>query len=304
VSVQADTAAGGAEAEPRPRARAIRPALRDVAGIVGVVLVAALVATAILAPQLAPHDPLRQDLRAAKLPPAWVQGGTWTHPLGTDRLGRDLLSRIVYGARVSVTVGFVGATIAATLGLLAGLVAGYVGGRVDRLITGLVDLVLSVPYLVLVIVVAAVLGRSLFNVVLLFGVTASPVFARTTRAETLRIRGSGYVTAARAAGAGTVRILARHVLPNLIGPLLTLATFEISAMIFYEAGLSFLGLSVPPNVPTWGNMLQAGRKSLFTGMPWLSVFPGLAIALSGLAMNLTGDFLRDVLDPRIRRRAR
>jgi ABC-type dipeptide/oligopeptide/nickel transport system permease subunit len=135
-------------------------------------------------------------------------------------------------------------------------------------------------------------------------VTASPVFARTTRAETLRIRGSGHVTAARAAGAGTVRILARHVLPNLIGPLLTLATFEISAMIFYEAGLSFLGLSVPPNVPTWGNMLQAGRKSLFTGMPWLSIFPGLAIALSGLAMNLTGDFLRDVLDPRIRRRAR
>lgn len=302
--MQADATVGGAEAEPRVARRPLRPALRDIAGVAGLVLVLVLVMTAVFASQLAPHDPLRQDLRAAKLPPAWVDGGTWDHPLGTDRLGRDLLSRIIYGARVSVTVGFVGAAIAATLGLAAGLVAGYVGGRLDRLITGVIDLVLSVPYLVLVIVVAAVLGRSLLNVVLLFGVTASPVFARTARAETLRIRESGYVLAARAAGAGTPRILARHVMPNLIGPLLTLATFEISAMIFYEAGLSFLGLSVPPNVPTWGNMLQAGRKSLFTGMPWLSVFPGLAIALSGLAMNLTGDFLRDVLDPKVRRRAR
>lgn len=298
------TEAAVAEAGEGRRATASRPAVRDAPGLVGVVLVAVLLASALLAPRLAPHDPLEQDLANAKLPPAWVAGGDWNHPLGTDRLGRDLLSRIIYGARVSVTVGFVGAAIAATLGLVAGLVAGYVGGRLDRTITALVDLVLSVPYLVLVIVVAAVLGRSLLNVVLLFGVTASPVFARTARAETLRIRGSGYVMAAKAAGAPTSRILVRHVLPNLVGPLLTLATFEVSAMIFYEAGLSFLGLSVPPNVPTWGNMLAAGRKSLFTGLPWLSVFPGLAIAVSGLAMNLTGDFVRDLLDPKVRRRAR
>lgn len=298
------TEAAVAETEGRRAAKATRLWIRDAAGVAGLALVALLVLTALLAPRLAPHDPLEQDLASAKLPPAWAAGGDWDHPLGTDRLGRDLLSRIIYGARVSVTVGFVGAAIAATLGLMAGLVAGYAGGRLDRVITALVDLVLSVPYLVLVIVVAAVLGRSLLNVVLLFGVTASPVFARTARAETLRIKGSGYVTAARAAGARPSRILIRHVVPNLLGPMLTLATFEISAMIFYEAGLSFLGLSVPPSVPTWGNMLAAGRKSLFTGLPWLSVFPGMAIALSGLAMNLTGDFLRDLLDPKIRRRAR
>ena len=281
--------------------RFLKLILRDPAGLVGLVLVLGLVIVAVFAPQLAPHDPLSQSLSDSKLPPVFSEGGTWDYPLGTDRLGRDVLSRIIFGARVSVTVGFFGAAIAVVLGMLIGLVAGFIGGKLDKALMSIVDLVLSVPYLIVVIVVAAVLGRSLFNVVMLFGVTASPLFARTTRGEVLRLREAGFVAAARATGARTPRILARHVLPNLVGPLLTLATFEMSAMIFYEAGLSFLGLSVPPNIPSWGNMLDAGRRSLFTGLPWLSIFPGLAIAITGLSMNLLGDWMRDVLDPRIRR---
>jgi ABC-type dipeptide/oligopeptide/nickel transport system permease subunit len=263
--------------------------------------VLALLIVAVFAPQLAPHDPLAQDLTNAKSPPAFSDGGSWEYPLGTDRLGRDVLSRIILGARVSVTVGFFGAAIAVALGMVMGLIAGFVGGRLDKALMSLVDLVLSIPYLIVVIVVAAVLGRSLFNVVMLFGVTASPLFARTTRGEVLRLREAGFVAAARSTGAKLPRILVRHIFPNLVGPLLTLATFEMSAMIFYEAGLSFLGLSVPPNIPSWGNMLDSGRRSLFTGLPWLSIFPGMAIALTGLSMNLLGDWLRDILDPRIRR---
>jgi peptide/nickel transport system permease protein len=260
-----------------------------------------LVIAAIFAPQLAPHDPLAQDLRNTKQPPAWHEGGEWSHVLGTDRLGRDSLSRIIYGSRVSITVGFFGAALAATIGMIAGLTSGYLGGWVDSVVMGLVNLLLSIPYLVLVIVVAAILGRSLLNVILLFGITASPLFARVTRGEVLRIRNSGYVESARAVGATSGRIIFDHVMPNLIGPLVTLATFEMSAMIFYEAGLGFLGLSVPPHVPSWGNLLAIGRESLLAGMPWLSVYPGLAIALTALGMNLFGDWLRDVLDPRLRR---
>lgn len=277
---------------------------RDKAAVLGLAIILLLVIAAVFASQLAPHDPLGQDLRNTKQPPAWHEEGNWSHVLGTDRLGRDSLSRIIYGARVSITVGFFGAALAATLGMMAGLVSGYLGGWVDSLIMGLVNLLLSIPYLVLVIVIAAILGRSLLNVILLFGITASPLFARVTRGEVLRIRNSGYVESARAVGATTGRILFDHVMPNLIGPLVTLATFEMSAMIFYEAGLGFLGLSVPPQVPSWGNLLAIGRESLLAGMPWLSVYPGLAIAVTALGMNLFGDWLRDVLDPRLRRTRR
>jgi ABC-type dipeptide/oligopeptide/nickel transport system permease subunit len=168
---------------------------------------------------------------------------------------------------------------------------------------GVVNLVLALPYLLFVVVIASILGRSLVNVILIFGITDSPVFARVTRGEVLRIRQSGYVESAISAGAGTTRIIFDHIIPNLIGPLITLATFEMSAMIFYEAGLGFLGLSVPPSVPSWGNMLAAGRKYL-TSYPWIATWPGLAIMWTSLGMNLLGDWLRDVLDPRLRRARR
>ena len=273
---------------------------RDRGGVLGFTLFALIVLTAIFAPYLAPYDPLKQNLRAAKQGPAWTEGGSWDHPLGTDTLGRDMLSRIIYGARVSLTVGFFGVLIAGGLGLVAGLVAGYMGGRVDSAIMGVVNLFLAVPYLVFVVFIAAIMGRSLLNVILIFGISDSPIFARVTRGEVLRIRQSGYVESAISAGASTRRILFDHISPNLIGPLITLATFEMSAMIFYEAGLSFLGLSVPPSVPSWGNMLASGRQYL-TIYPWIATYPGIAIAITALAMNLLGDWLRDVLDPRLRR---
>ncbi len=273
---------------------------RDTAGLLGVSLFAIIVLTAVLAPVLAPHDPLDQNLSVAKQPPAWNVGGSWEYPLGTDNLGRDLLSRIIYGTRVSLTVGFFGVLIAGSLGLVVGLVAGYSGGKVDGAISTVINIVLALPYLLFVVFIAGILGRSLLNVILIFGITDAPIFARVTRGEVLRLRESGYVESAVSIGASRRRILFDHILPNLIGPLLTVATFEMSAMIFYEAGLGFLGLSVPPSVPSWGNMLEAGRKYL-TSYPWIATLPGLAIALTSLAMNLMGDWMRDVLDPRLRR---
>jgi ABC-type dipeptide/oligopeptide/nickel transport system permease subunit len=273
---------------------------RDRSGVIGMLMFLIVVFAAVFAPVVAPYDPLEQNLRDAKMPPAWSAEGSWDHPLGTDNLGRDLLSRVIYGARVSLTVGFFGVLIAASLGLVFGALAGYLGGRVDGAIMGVVNLVLALPYLLFVVVIAAILGRSLVNVILIFGITDSPIFARVTRGEVLRIRQSGYVESAISAGAGTGRIIFDHIIPNLIGPLITLATFEMSAMIFYEAGLGFLGLSVPPSVPSWGNMLAAGRKYL-TSYPWIATWPGLAIMFTSLGMNLLGDWLRDVLDPRLRR---
>ena len=273
---------------------------RDKGGLLGLVMFLIVVFAAIFAPWLAPHDPLKQDLRAAKTPPAWNVEGGWTYPLGTDNLGRDILSRIIYGSRVSLTVGFFGVLIAGTLGLVIGLVSGYMGGRVDNVIMGGINLILALPYLVFVVFIAAILGRSLLNVILIFGFTDIPIFVRITRGEVLRMRESGFVESALSLGAERTRILFDHILPNLIGPLITIATFEMSAMIFYEAGLGFLGLSVPPGVPSWGNMLADGRKFL-QPYPWISTYPGLAIVLTGLGMNLLGDWLRDVLDPRLRR---
>ena len=276
---------------------------RDKSGVIGLVMFLCVVFAAVFAPVVAPYDPLQQNLLDSKMPPAWHEEGSIEHILGTDNLGRDLLSRVIYGARVSLTVGFFGVLIAGTLGLVFGALAGYLGGRVDSLIMGVVNLVLSLPYLLVVVVIAAILGRSLINVILIFGITDSPIFARVTRGEVLRIRQSGYVESAVSAGAGTTRIIFDHIIPNLIGPLITLATFEMSAMIFYEAGLGFLGLSVPPSVPSWGNMLAAGRKHLVS-YPWIATWPGLAIMWTSLGMNLLGDWLRDVLDPRLRRARR
>ncbi len=273
---------------------------RDKSGLLGLVLFLLLVFTAIFAPLLAPHDPLDQNLSDSKTPPVWQDGGEAKYLLGTDNLGRDQLSRIIYGSRVSLTVGFFGVLIAAGIGMVVGLIAGYMGGKVDTVITGGINLLLALPYLLFVVVIASIFGRSLLNVILIFGITDAPIFARTTRGEVLRIRESGYVESAVSIGARRWRIIFDHILPNLIGPLITVMTFEMSAMIFYEAGLSFLGLSVPPNVPSWGNMLSNGRKYLLNA-PWIATYPGMAIMFTSLGMNLLGDWLRDVLDPRLRR---
>jgi len=280
--------------------RGWRALLRSPGGAAGALVFVALTSMAVLAPLVAPHDPLQQNLRAANSPPFWSDGGSWTYALGTDSLGRDVLSRIIYGARVSLAVAIGGVAIALTLGLVFGLIAGYFGGRFDRFIVSANDLVLSVPYTLLVIVIAAVVGNSLFNVILIFGITDVPVFLRVTRGEVLKLRDSTFIEAARAVGVPRRRILWAHLVPNLVGPLGTLATFEMSSMILYEAGLSFLGLSVPPSTPSWGNMISAGRDSLEV-YPWISIAPGVAIIVAGLGLNLLGDWFRDALDPRTRR---
>jgi ABC-type dipeptide/oligopeptide/nickel transport system permease subunit len=304
MEITGAAAAASQAAGPPPSSRFVeilRSLRRDVGGMIGLALFVMLVVSAIFAPWIAPHDPQEQNLSVSKKPPAWSAKGSWEYPLGTDNLGRDLFSRIVYGSRVSLTVGFFGVLIAAGIGLAAGLIAGYVGGRIDGLIMGVVNLILGLPYLLFVVVIAAILGRSLLNVILIFGITDSPLFVRVARGEVLRLRETSYVQAARSIGTRDGQIILSHILPNMLGPLITVATFEMSAMIFYEAGLGFLGLSVPPtSVPTWGNMLATGRQYLTTS-PWIATFPGIAIMLASLAMNLIGDWLRDALDPRMRR---
>jgi ABC-type dipeptide/oligopeptide/nickel transport system permease subunit len=273
---------------------------RDRSGVIGLILFSIVVFAAIFAPVITKYDPLDQNLADSKIPPAWNEAGSWDHPFGTDNLGRDIYSRVIYGSRVSLTVGFIGVIIAVSLGAVLGALAGYVGGKLDAVIMAPINLVLSLPYMLFVVFIAAVLGRSLVNVILIFGITNAPIFARVTRGEVMRLRESAYVESAICAGANTKRIIFGHISPNLIGPIITLATFEVSAMIFYEAGLGFIGLSVPPSVPSWGNMLAAGRQ-YFTIYPWFTTFPGLAILITALGMNLLGDWLRDVMDPRLRR---
>lgn len=276
--------------------RIIRSLRNDLGGVIGLFLFFSISITAIFAPSIAPYDPLQQNLRDSKLSPAFMEGGTWKHLFGTDKLGRDLFSRIVFGTRVSLLVGFFGVLIAASIGMFFGLIAGYMGGHVDNVIMGLTNLILALPYLLFVVFIASILGRSLLNVILIFGLTDAPLFIRLTRGEVLRLRESVYIHAALSLGAKMPRILFRHILLNLVGALITIATFEMSGMIFYEAGLGFLGLSVPPSVPSWGNMLSQGRDTLTT-YPWIDTFPGLAIMVTSLAMNLLGDWLRDFFDP-------
>lgn len=286
--------------EPSTLARRLRPLLRSPGGMIGAGIVLVLAVLAVFAPLIAPHDPLAQSLADANTPPFWSDGGSATYVLGTDSLGRDILSRLIFGTRVSLTVAVGGVLIAMVLGVTLGLVAGYRGGRIDRAIVWGNDLLLSVPYTLLVVVIAAVVGKSLVNVILIFGLTDIPIFVRVARGEVLKLSESTFVEAARSVGVPRRRILWSHLVPNLIGPIGTLATFEMSAMILYEAGLGFLGLSVPPSTPSWGNMINAGRGVLEV-YPWISIAPGVAIVLAGLGLNLLGDWSRDALDPRTRR---
>jgi ABC-type dipeptide/oligopeptide/nickel transport system permease subunit len=273
---------------------------RDIAGIIGLAIFGLVVFTAIFAPKIALHDPLKQTLQISKQPPAWQKGGNWEYPLGTDNLGRDIFSRIVYGSRVSLLVGFFGAFIGGLIGLLVGLFAGYKGGRVDAITMSVVNVVMALPYLLFVVFIAGVLGRSLINTILIFAIMDAPMFVRVTRGEVISMRQSGYIESAISIGASQQRIIFHHIFPNLIGQLITVITFEMSALILFEASLGFLGLSVPPEIPSWGNMLEAGRKYLTTS-PWMATYPGFAIMVTALGMNLFGDWLRAVLDPRYRR---
>jgi len=263
-------------------------------------LVAAIVC-AVFAPQLAPHDPLTGDLSARLRPPTWIERGSRDHPLGTDHLGRDILSRVIYGARVSLLVGLVSSLIGGTIGVALGVASGYFRGRVDTVIAKLIDIQLAFPFILFAITVIAVLGPSLRNLLVILAVSGWVTYARVVRGQTLSLREHDFIQAARSLGAPAWRIVARHVVPNVLPYALVIMTTEIGRLIVLESTLSFLGLGVPPPTPSWGLALADGKDYLVSGW-WLATFPGLAIMLLVLCMNIMGDGARDLLEPRLRGR--
>jgi len=265
-------------------------------GLGGAVVLVAVAVGAIAAPLLAPHDPLRQDLLLRLLPPGTVRDGA-AYLLGTDSLGRDVLSRIIYGARISLTVALIAVGVAGVTGVLVGMLSAYYRGVVEAALMRLADVVLSVPFLLLAIATVAVLGPNFTNLILVLGLTRWPRYARVAYAQTLAVREQEFVQAEIALGAGDRRILLAHLLPNVLSPVIVIATIEVGLMIIFEAALSFLGLGVQPPAPSWGAMLSEGRDYLANAW-WLATFPGLAIMLTVLSANLLGDWARDVLDPR------
>ena len=267
--------------------------------VFGLTVLLAMSAAALLAPQIAPWDPTRQMLLKRLRPPMWEARGLREHPLGTDHLGRDILSRILYGGRISLGVGLSAVMLSCLIGVTLGLLAGFHGGRIDAFIMRVVDVFLAIPYILLAMGVVFALGASLVNVILVMAVTRWVQFARVVRADVLSIREREFVSGARARGNRSMRLLLRHVLPNALTPIIVVATLELAFMIIYESALSFLGLGVQPPTPTWGWMLADGRNYIATAW-WLATFPGLAIMLTVLAVNLLGDWLRDTLDPRLK----
>lgn len=257
--------------------------------------------TALIGPRVAPKDPNRQNIVTRLQPPMQPdRTGKVTAYLGTDGLGRDVLSRLLYGARVSVIVGFSAVFIGGLIGTSLGVTAGYFGGRLDSIIMRLADIQLAFPFILLAIMFLVVLKPGIWNLILILGVGQWVTYARIARAQTISQREKEYVEAAKALGARTLAVVFRTVLPNILAPLIVIASFNVSSVILSEASLSFLGLGVPPTVPTWGGMLAESRDQLLAGRWWLAVFPGVAIALTVLSFNLIGDWLRDFLDPRLR----
>jgi peptide/nickel transport system permease protein len=282
-----------AHVEERPAARAWRRLKQRKSAMFGLFVIIALILIAALAPLLAPYDPTHQSWTAVRKAPSWA------HWFGTDESGRDLLSRVIYGARASLLAGVVSVSIALIAGIPIGLLAGYRGGWIDALISRITDAMLACPNLILAIALAAFLGPSLTNAMIAIGVTATPVFVRLTRGQVLSVKVEDYVEAARAVGNPAWRIAMRHILPNIMPALLVQATLAIAAAIIAEASLSFLGLGQQPPAPSWGSMLNTAQRFL-TSAPWMAVWPGLAIFLSVLSFNLLGDGLRDALDPKER----
>lgn len=260
---------------------------------IGIGLLLLIVLAAVLAPWLAPHDPLQQNIAYRLEPPS---AEFW---LGTDSYGRDVLSRLIYGARVSLLVGFVAILIAMCIGSALGILAGYVGGLVDQLIMGLVDVLLSFPTLLLGLMVAAMLGASLENLIIAIAITEIAPFVRVARAPTIALKQRDFVEAGRALGYGPLRLMGVHILPNMVSDVVVLGSLWMASAIRTEASLSFIGLGVPPPAATWGGMIREGFENILDAW-WLTVFPSVAILLTVLALNLLGDALRDAIDPKLR----
>jgi len=277
----------------------LRRLVRRRTALFGMLVVLMVMLAALAAPLVAPFDPLEQDIGQRLREPGWQDAQGRVHPLGTDHLGRDIFSRIIFGSRIALLVGLAAVVISGVLGLLIGLVAGYFGGRMDDFLMRLADIQLAFPFILLAIAVIGVLGPSLRNIIIVIGVSSWVVYARVVRGEVLSIREREYVHAAVALGSRHWRVLMTHVLPNTFTPWLVVATLDMARVIVIESALSFLGLGVQPPTPTWGGMLADGRVYLSTAW-WLATFPGLAILVTVLGINLFGDGLRDTLDPRLK----
>ncbi len=267
--------------------------------LVGGAVVLLFIFLAITAPWITPHDPEQPDFTAIRQPPFWMEGGSWDNPLGTDNLGRDIFSRIIYGARISLLVGFVVVFFATALGVVMGLVSGYYGGRVDAVIQRVVDTLLAFPYLVLATALVASLGPGLRNMLLALAFKEWIFPCRVVRGDVLVAKEREYVEAALAVGAGKFHIMVKEILPNVLASVIVVATLRIAWVILMEASLSFLGLGVEPPTPAWGTIINEGRRFINTSW-WISTFPGLAIFFTVLSINLMGEGLRDALDPRLR----
>ena len=265
------------------------------------IVVFVLLLPALLADVITVHNPLRGDLAERLTPPAWLDGGSWTYPLGTDKLGRDILTRIIYGARISLTVASLTIFVGASIGTTLGLVAGYFGGWIDRVVSWLIDTFLSLPIVLLALVVVAAIGPSFVTIVTIIAITMWASFARQVRGDTLAVREAEYVARSKVAGSRPSRILLQHVLPNVANTLIVLATLQVGVVILEESSLSFIGAGIPRPNPSWGVMVADGRDQILIAW-WMSMFPGLAILLVVLSLNLLGDWLRDFLDPKMRQR--
>lgn len=289
-------ASPGSRSERRRSAGWLMRIVRDPTALFGVLVLALLVAAALFAPIIAPLDPNKQDLAARLLPPFYAEGGSSEHLLGTDQLGRDVLSRIVHGARISLTIPLVSVTLAGVFGTAVGLLAGYRGGKTDAFIMRIVDTLFSFPGLLLALTILAVVGPSFWTLAIVLSLRIWMVFARMTRGLVLSAREAEYVEAAELVGASPVRIMLRHIAPNLTAPLLTLAVLESAHVILSEAALSFLGLGIQPPQTSWGLDVAIGRQYVFSA-PWLIIFPGVAIAVAVLGINLLAGWLRVAADP-------
>ncbi|MFB7779178.1 ABC transporter permease [Streptomyces bauhiniae] len=284
-----------------PRPSVLRSLLRNRFAAVALVFLLLIVVCALCAPLIAPDDPAAQNLLNRLRPPAWQDGGSTAHLLGTDQLGRDLLSRIIYGTRVSLLVGAGAALLAGVIGTVAGLASGHLGGWTDRVVMRVADVQLAFPAILLALAVVGFVSSGLGYVIVVIGITGWVSYARVVRSEVLSLRTRDFVTEARAIGVGDLTIMRRHLLPNVMAPLATIGTLHIASAVVAEASLSYLGLGVPKETVTWGAMLSDGQLYLGTSW-WIAVFPGIALMFTSLSINILGDALRDVADPKAYRR--
>jgi peptide/nickel transport system permease protein len=288
------------EAAPTPRRGELwRSLRRGKAACAGAVILVVMVLSSVFAPVVAPHDPLQAEITNRLRPPVWREKGTAENLLGSDQLGRDVLSRTIYGSRVSLMVGIIAVLISGILGVVLGMISAFHGGRLDALIMRIADVQLAFPFILLAIAVVAVVGGGLLNVILILGVTGWVGYARVVRSQVLSVKEKEYVEAARALGSRSLVLIFRQILPNVMTPVIVLATFNVASYMVAEASLTFLGLGVQPSIPSWGIMLADGREYMRAGW-WMAIFPGLALMLTVLSINLVGDWLREYLDPRLR----